>query len=261
MRGVIALVLSLCCMNVAVVHAANSLVVTSTASMGSSTASANCTGDSQPGPCGLELRLDDPTNVTSTQAYVQLGPDKGLSDETALRGSFFINPQSLVMDDSQTTTNHFQLMLFYKDFVDPVSSIPLIFFLHKDADTKNWFITVWNYNETANNFVFTCNGFFALPNSTAFNEVFIEFDWSAGNPGRLQMWRTTYSNGTATSARTQMFDTPVVGQQNAAVNHVFTGMFNPGSHQPGTVGTVGLDEFTFARFTPSGSAPGSCTQF
>ncbi len=260
MRSIVMRVFGLCCLGITAAQAANSLAVTSTAAMGNSTASANCTGDSQPGPCGLRLSLDNPATVTPTQAYVQLGPDKGLNNETALKGSFFINPQNLAMDDSQTTTNHFQMMLFYKDFVDN-SSIPLIFFLHKDATTKNWFITVWNYSSIASNFVFTCNGFFALPNSTAFNEVLIDFEWNAGNPGRLQMWRTNYSNGTATTARTQMFDTPVAGQANAAVNHVFTGMFNPGSHQVGTVGTVDLDEFTFARFTPSGTTPGSCTQF
>lgn len=213
-------------------NAANSVTVT--------------TGAAMQGNYGLNLHLDDPASVTSTQAYLMAGPDKGFDNESTLNGSFFINPQNL--DASMTLgQSHFQMILFYEHFSD-ASGVKLIFFLHRDEVSGNWFITVWHYNDVVGNYVFTGNGFFALYGSALFDENKIDFEWTAGNPGTLTMYRTLYVNGVPdASGKIQMFSAPTPGMGTAGINYVFVGMLNPLSHHPGTVGDLHLDEFVFTR--------------
>lgn len=203
-------------------------------------------GAAMQGTFGLNLHLDDPASTSSTQAYLMAGPDKGFNNESTLKGSFFINPQNLTA--SMTVgQSHFQLMLFYEHFSD-ASGVKLIFFLHRDEVSGNWFITVWHYNDVVGNYVFTGNGFFALYGSAFFDENKIDFEWTAGNPGTLTMYRTLYVNGVPdASGKIQMFSAPTPGMGTAGINYVFVGMLNPLSHHPGTYGDLHLDEFVFTR--------------
>lgn len=225
------LVLGLAMLPVAA-DAANSVTVTEAAAM--------------QGTYGLNLHLDDPASTASTQAYLLAGPDKGFSNESTLNGSFFINPQNITA--SQTLgQSHFQLMLFYEHFND-ASGVKLIFFLHRDEVSGNWFITVWHYDDVFGNYVFTGNGFFALYGNALFDENKIDWEWTAGNPGTLTMYRTLYVDGVPdASGKIQMFTAPTPGMATAGINNVFVGMLNTLSHNNGTVGDLHLDEFVFTR--------------
>lgn len=64
----------------------DSLSVTSTAAMGG-VADQNCTGDAQPGPCGLDVAHDN-----SSTAFVQ---DDSPQDESIYRYSFLFNPNNI----------------------------------------------------------------------------------------------------------------------------------------------------------------------
>ena len=64
----------------------DSLSVTSTAAMGG-VAQNDCSGDNQPGPCGLEVFHDN-----SSLAYVQ---DDSPADESVYRATFLYNPNNI----------------------------------------------------------------------------------------------------------------------------------------------------------------------
>jgi hypothetical protein len=139
------------------------------------------------------------------------------------------------------------------DFLEGVtagSKVHLIFFLTRSPATGDWFINVYHWNQTlsngAGNWQFSGNGFFALDNDPNWHNNRIDFQWNAGNPGHLTMWRTRYLNGAPDGGGTiQMFSVNLAGMQNAKINYVFAGMF--AQQSPGTFGTLYLDEFVFNR--------------
>jgi hypothetical protein len=211
--------------------AANSIAVTQAAALG--------TASSQ---WGLQVNLVDvaPRNP----AYVMVGPNKGFNNETTLNGSFFIDPQSV-----SVYPNSFQMITFLEG-VAPGDKVHLIFHLTRGPGTSGFFISVWHWNENLNggagNYQFSDNGFFALGDNPNWHNNRIDFQWQAGDPGHLTLWRTRYLNGAPDASGTiQMFSVDLPGMQNAKINYVFAGMF--ASQDPGTFGTLYLDEFVFNR--------------
>lgn len=67
---------------------AASLSVTSAAAMGNGAAVNQCSGDSQPGPCGLEVTNDG----TTQKAFVR---DETPTDETVYRSTFYFDPNDI----------------------------------------------------------------------------------------------------------------------------------------------------------------------
>ena len=209
---------------------ANSVQVTQAAALGPSTSQ-----------WGLQVNLVD--TVPRNPTYVLAGPAQGFNNETTLRGSFFVNPQSVTMPNVS-----FQMVDFL-DSVNPGGKTLLIFHLCRSPD-NTWRIHVWHWNETLNGgaggFQFTAGAFFALANNVNWKNNRIDFSWTRGNPGNLTMWRTRYVNGAPDASGTiQMFSAGLPGMQNAVINFAFAGMF--ASHDPGTSGTLYLDEFSFSR--------------
>ena len=189
---------------------------------------------------GLQVTLQDvaPRNA----AYVYVGPAQGFSNETTIRGTFFIDPQGINI----TGLNSFQMI----DFIDtPGGHVQLIFHLQQDPNTLNYHLNVWHWNQLLNggagNWAFAGGGFLALKNP-AWRNNRIDFVWNNGNPGHLTMWRTLYTNGAPDASGTvQMFSNDLPGMAGAVINYVFAGMF--ASHDPGTSGVLYLDEFAFSR--------------
>jgi hypothetical protein len=210
--------------------AANTVQVTQAAKLGPNTSQ-----------WGLQVNLVD--SVPRNQAYVLAGPAQGFNDETTLQGTFFVNPQNVTMPNVS-----FQMV----DFLDSVTAggkTLLIFHLCRSPDTT-WRIHVWHWNENLNGgaggFQFSGGGFFALANNVNWTNNRIDFSWTRGNPGSLTLWRTRYINGAPDASGTiQMFTASLPGMQSAVVNYAFAGMF--ASHDPGTSGTLYLDEFSFSR--------------
>jgi hypothetical protein len=217
--------------------AANSVSATHAAALG--------TGSSQ---WGLQVNLVDPNVQTPNATYVVAGPNKGFSNETTLSGSFFVDPQGVTMSSS-AGANSFQMIAF-NDGVGAGTKTRMLFHLnHSTAD--GWFINVWHWNDNAGGFVFSGGSFFAcasLPcgNPANWHNNRIDFQWNAGNPGHLTLWRTRYLNGAPDGSGTiQMFSVNMPGMQSAVINYAFAGMF--ASQDPGTFGTLYLDEFVFNR--------------
>jgi hypothetical protein len=191
---------------------------------------------------GLAVTLVMP--MLNPATYVLVNPDMGFNDETALKGSFFINPQSLSMS-TMNGLNSFQMMAFLEGFSSN-NQVRLLFNLTRNPADGDWFINVQHWNDNIGNFQFSGGGFFAPDNDPSFANNRIDFEWTRGNPGQLTMWRTRYVNGVPDSTGTvQMFSAPMPGMQTANINHVFAGMF--AGHDLGTFGTFYLDEFVFRR--------------
>ncbi len=195
---------------------------------------------------GLQVTLQDvaPRNTT----YVLAGPSQGFNNETTLKGSFFVNPQGVTMSTTPGV-NSFQMVAF-SDGIGAGTLTRMIFHLnHATAD--GWFLNVWHWNTTLGGFVFTGGSFFACAASPCgiaanWTNNRIDFEWTAGNPGQLTMFRTRYINGVPDGSGTiQMFSVNMPGMQDAVINYAFAGMYS--SHDPGTSGILSLDEFVFNR--------------
>jgi hypothetical protein len=190
---------------------------------------------------GLRVSLFDGAN---NPTYVMAGPARGFNNDTRLAGSFFINPQSLTMS-ATSGVNSFQVMTFLEG-LSSNSQVRLIFNLTRNPGDGDWFINVQHWNDNVGNWQFSGGGFFALDGDPSFANNRIDFEWTRGNPGQLTMWRTRYVSGAPdASGRIQMFSASLPGMQNAAINYVFAGLF--AGQDPGTLGTLYLDEFSFSR--------------
>jgi len=222
------------CAWVASVAGANSLDVNASAAMG-------------PGSSvfGLDVILLDPGSVAFNPAWVLADESKGFNAETTLKGSFFLGPENVTMSQS-LTFNHFQTLAFLSAFGPEPFKVPLIFFLHRDNSSGNWFLTAWHFNENAVSWVFSGTGFLALYNNAFFAQNLVEFEWTAGDPGTLQVWRTVWTGGAPDpSGRIQLMNVSLAGMQTAVINKVIAGIF--AGHKVGTFGSLYLDEFVFTR--------------
>ncbi len=194
---------------------------------------------------GLQVELFNPTLLRpAVPTFVRVGPESGFNNETALKGSFFINPQNLGMS-TIAGRNGFQMIAF-TDGIVAGSKTRLIFNLVRNPGDGDWFINVQHFNDNLGNFQFSGGGFFAPDNDASFNNNRIDFEWTRGNPGQLTMRRTRFLNGVPDATGTvQMFSVSLPGMQSAVISHVFAGMF--AGHDAGTAGVLHLDEFVFKR--------------
>jgi hypothetical protein len=105
---------------------------------------------------------------------------------------------------------------------------------------------VANYrNDAGAFFQFAGGGVIAAVGDPLGRNVKLDFDWRAGNPGRLTVYRTRFVNGLPSGSPVHLFTVDLPGTAGARVNHVHAGMV---FGQPaGTSGTLRLDEFTFRR--------------
>ncbi|HEV8578387.1 MAG TPA: hypothetical protein VGX68_04835 [Thermoanaerobaculia bacterium] len=223
-------------------EATQSSILRNTNHVGAATAAKLGTSASQ---YGLSVSL---VNGATNSVYVMAGPARGFNNDTALTGTFFIDPQGLTMSTT-TGLNSFQTIAF-NDGVGAGSKTRLVFSLVR-ATADGWFINVSHWNDNTASFQFSGGGFLACAASPCGNPADwhnnrIDFEWTRGNPGHLTMWRTRYVGGAPdASGKVQMFSVDLPGMQNAVVNNVFAGMFS--GQDAGTFGSLYLDEFSFSR--------------
>jgi len=194
---------------------------------------------------GLRIDLVDAPGQRNP-AWVVAGPAEGFSDETTLAGTFFVDPQNVTMSTTPGV-NSFQ-MIDFLDGVGPGGRVWLIFHLNRTAG--GYFINVWHWNRNlsggSGGFQFSGGNFLALANNANWHNNRVDFEWTAGDPGHLTLWRTRYLGGEPDASGTiEMFSVDLPGMQDATINYVFAGMFT--SHDPGTSGPLFLDEFSFHR--------------
>jgi len=204
---------------------------------------------------GLELVLTGPTpRQPGPPVYVRVGPEAGLLNETHLAGTFFVDPRALSMDafpgspgpPPVPARNVFRMMAF-KDGRDITR---LTFELNRNTSTPGpiggWALLATYFNETTGALTFANGAGFAGLNEPPGTNHRIDFDWTAGDPGQLTVWHTTYVDGVPDrTGRVQLFSVALPGMRNAAISNVLAGMVE--GQDEGTFGSLYLDELSFRR--------------
>lgn len=187
----------------------------------------------------VRVDLLDPASVPPLPATVMAGPARGFHDETKLTGSFFIDPQAL------TSPVPFQMIAF-NDGVGAGSKTRLAFdLISVPGSGGGWAIIANSWNDGAGSLQFAGSGFFAAIGDPNGRNNRIDYEWRAGNPGHLTVWKTHYVSGAPDAAgRVQIIDVDLPGAQTARINNVFAG--EVANLRAGTHGTLYLDEFSFS---------------
>jgi hypothetical protein len=175
-------------------------------------------------------------------AFVRVGPERGFANERVLRGSFFIDPQSLAIAPV-TDQNFFQFMAF-QDGVGPTARTRLAFDLL--GNSTSYALVASSFNEVTNALQIVTPAVLAPKNSADGRNIKIDYEWRAGNPGQLTVWRTFFSTGVpAPSGKVQLFSVALPNTTDAVINSVSIGMVT--GQDSGTNGQLFLDEISFRR--------------
>jgi FG-GAP repeat len=204
------------------------------------------TRDARLGPgtsgSGLEVNLGGPSRFFPASAFVRAGPDRGFADERTLKGSFFIDPQNLTISPN-AGLNIFQMMTF-DDGVAHGNRTRLAFDIVRTP--TNYSFVANFHNDATNALQFAGSGVIANVGDLNGHNVRLEFDWRAGSPGHLTMWRTRFVNGVPDAAgRVQLFSVDLPGMGTAVINQVSAGVIS--GQDTGTSGKLFLDELSFRR--------------
>ena len=195
---------------------------------------------------GLQVDLFDPTvHQPAAPTYVRVGPEAGFANERALSGQFFIDPHDLTMS-ATAGFNILQMMAFGREASGTGVAATLAFDLVRTP--TNWAILANYRSDAVNGLRFAGSGTIAEVNRNdpSQRNVLIEFEWRAGDPGQLTMWRTRFVGGAPDAeGRVLLFSNPLPDAGSAAVNQVFVGMVF--GQDRGTYGSLYLDEISFRR--------------
>lgn len=217
---------------------ANSLSVTSAAALFNTTPQANCSGDGQPGPCGLQV---DVTPGDSSPAFVETNAPAA---ETGVRVSFWLDPNSqkkglspLDMDGGQ----NIRVLKMLSTFPKPANASSVehvVMFIKRNFLDNNYRIRVMAQQNFG--FFATCaESFFVLDGGPA-KKVTIEWVQGQGaqgsQNGRCSVFIDDVLIGEKTNLNTSEFN----------VNAVRLGFFQP-STPATTTGTYFLDEVVISR--------------
>ncbi len=193
---------------------------------------------------GLQVDLFNPTIHTVGQStFVRVGPETGFNNERTLAGQFFIDAQSLTMSPN-AGANLFQMVAFAATAGGTGGNARLAFDLVRTA--SNYSLLANFRNDALGALQFAGSGVIANLADPSSRNIRIEFEWRAGNPGHLTMWRTRFVNGAPdATGRVQMFSADLPSHGSAVVNHVYVGMVS--GQDSGTYGPLYLDELSFRR--------------
>jgi hypothetical protein len=197
---------------------ASSLSVKSTAALQGSVAQpgVNCEGDGQPGPCGLEVTVD---NVSA--AYVQSDHP---NSESHFVATFRVNPGGLVMSNV-AGQNHFKMMKFYRQ-QQPAAQHTFVYIKRNLADTA-YRLAVMSRKDNPGQFGFIFVGeFFLAGDAGADHEISVEYQQSSG-PGMDDGFVRIYKNGNLMKEKTG------IDNDTYSVDYVRVGV-PPGATVPAT---------------------------
>jgi hypothetical protein len=188
---------------------------------------------------GLQVSL---SGTVGPAAFVRVGPDRGFHDERLLSGTLFIDPQSLTMS-SAAGANVFQMVAF-SDSLGAGARTRLAFDLVRTA--TNYSLVANFHDDGTNALQFAGSGVIADAGDPNGHNTRLDYEWQAGNPGHLTMWKTRFVGGFPdASGRVQLFSVDLPNMGSAVVNHVLVGMIS--GQDVGTTGALFFDELSFRR--------------
>jgi hypothetical protein len=147
--------------------------------------------------------------------------------------------------------NSFQMLVLDQGTADTDPAPRLMLRLTRQ-NADQWYLEVSYWNETTGTNGSAGAGFLACAtavcgNLASWHNNRIDFEWRAGNPGHITVWRTRYIAGAPDwSGRVQILSADLPGMGGARINSVFAGMY--AGQDPGTYGALYLDELSFSDF-------------
>ena len=214
---------------------ANSIRVTPSAALGGSR-------------FGLELKLDDPASNKATDAYVAIGPEKGVRDEASLEVGLTLDPGGLVAAGRRKPGALSFMRL--ADTGGP-GRPGLVVFLEQ-TPVKGWFIGAWSWDDATGRFVLA--GRAPLRFETARGVAVaairprVEVEWAAaselGGRGYLRILSVA-----ANGERALLLENTDLNNATQRVGYVELGV-RAADHAPGVSGRLFLDNFEINRTSP-----------
>ncbi len=196
------------------------------------------------GQFGLRITLDDPALTRPTEAWVSIGPDKGMVNETAIHGGFFIDPGNLTMSRTpgpQDQTEHFCFLSFSQDTGPQGAKV--ILFLEPGPD-GTWLIGARIMEDSNPRLVVA--GRASLIEYEPVVLTAIEFEWGAASaPGARDGYLRLFQ--AVDTEKTLLFERTDLDNGAQTLNHLRIGVVDKSHHSPGTYGELLLDDIELYR--------------
>jgi hypothetical protein len=216
---------------------ANSIQVTPSAALGGSR-------------FGLELKLDDLASHRAKDAYVAIGPEKGLRGESSLEVGFTLDPSGLVAArDGQSGTLSFLRLSRRRGW----SGAGLVVFIEQ-APQNTWLIGAWSWDDGTDGFVLAGRAPLPFEPVTAGAPAAllprIEIEWAtASEPaGRARGYLRVLSVA-SDGERALLLENADLDNARQLVSYVQLGVV-AADHAPGVSGRLLLDDFEINRTAP-----------
>jgi hypothetical protein len=205
----------------------------------------------------LEVTLEDPVSTEPNDAWVGIGPDKGMAAETHVAGRFVIDPGALRLPpDSPSHPSH--LCFLGLSETEDWSTVRLILFLQQGPD-RTWLVGARVWDDEAGGYVSVGPAPLTVGVATTSRSpgtprtpgpgpsaVLVDFEWSAESaPGaRDGLFRL---HRTVDGARELVLEHASLTSATQNVRFLRAGLVN-GTHQSkGTFGRLSLDEVSLSR--------------
>jgi hypothetical protein len=196
-------------------------------------------GPSSAGGFGLDFLVAGAPRGVPGPSFVRASQDRGFANERRLNGSFFIDPQNLTMPVGSI----FQFMAF-ADGVGVGSKNRFAFDLVRTATTYS--LAASFFNDATGTAQFAQSGVIATAGDANAHNVKLDFEWRAGNPGHLSVFRTSFPFGAPDAqGKVLLFSVDLPNSGSALVNHVTAGVVS--TPATATSGRLFLDELSFRR--------------
>jgi hypothetical protein len=199
---------------------------------------------------GLELKLEDPAAREPTDAYVAIGPEKGVRDEASLEVGLTLDPGGLVAAGRRKPGALSFMRL--ADTGGP-GRPGLVVFLEQ-APVKGWFIGAWSWDDDAGRFVLAGRAplRFETTRGVAVAAIRprVEVEWAAASDlaGRARGYVRILSVA-ADGERALLLENTELNNAAQRVGHVELGV-RAAEHAPGVSGRLLLDNFEINRTSP-----------
>jgi hypothetical protein len=212
---------------------ANSVVATRQAALGGSS-------------FGLEIRLDDPARSRPNDAWVAIGPDKGLDGETSIRGSFLIDLRNLQLPSRRRGAGRPHLCFLGLSQAEDWATARVILFVERGR-RQSWVIGARLWDDGLHRYVTAGRAVLAQPRSRRRTSVVrVDFEWRAATSpgardGQLRLTRTVKGEPELLFERADL--------DNAAqtLNYLRAGVVNSAHQRNRTRGKLYLDDFSLSR--------------
>jgi hypothetical protein len=212
---------------------ANSVVVTPRAALGGSS-------------FGLEIRLEDPAQVRPSDAWVAIGPDKGLDRETSVRGSFLIDPRKLLLSARRRGAGNAHLCFLGLSEAEDWTSARVILFLERGPG-RSWVIGARLWDDGLRRYVTAGRAVLAEPRSPRRTSVVrVDFAWRAATSpeardGQFQLTRTVGDEPELLLERADL------DNATQTLSYLRAGVVNSRHQRTHIHGELYLDDFSLSR--------------